>query len=200
MKKSQIIETEQCSDDECDCHVYNKYVDVILKYTPFGIGWKIARYQSNVRWWLKCRYQKFKYGVSDDDIFDLNLNISRYILPRLIYFKQKGKKGMPSEFIPDNYHELNKEDTQIAEEKADKEWNAILDDIIFAFDYSIDPDKHCPMPEILVKNFSAHDFDREETAEEKQAWNDYVALSAELCKRKQNGLRLFSEHFDNLWT
>lgn len=173
-------------------------IDYII-YLFYRFVRKIKDFPCEVKWFARNKYQKIRYGVCDDDVYDLNHNISQYILPRLIYFKQKGKKGMPSEFLPDDYHFLNKEDAQNAEEKADKEWNAILDDIIFAFDYSIDPDKHCPMPKILIKDFSTYDFNRERTTEEKQAWNDYIALSAELCKRKENGLILFSKHFDNLW-
>jgi len=205
MKKSQTIEAEQCSDDECDCHVYNKYVDVILKYTPFGIGWKIARYQSNIRWWLKCRYQKFKYGVSDDDVYDLDYKIAEFVVPRLIYFRNREKFGIPNQFLPSNYGILSEEQREEAEQKGMAEWNKTLDEIIFAFDYTINDEKYLTMPDFSQFYDSTNDFlkaisnNREKSDGEKQLYKEYIEKARELSARQSKGFELFTKHHSDLW-
>lgn len=49
-------------------YIYNKYVDFLLDIIPFRLGWKARDWPSNIRWWVKCKYQKIRYGVSDDDV------------------------------------------------------------------------------------------------------------------------------------
>ena len=74
-----------------DDYVYNKYVDFLLDLIPFRWGWRAKNWPRAIRWWAKCKYQKIRYGVSDDDVYSLGYNIALFALPRLKYFKKKGK-------------------------------------------------------------------------------------------------------------
>jgi response regulator of citrate/malate metabolism len=96
---------------------------------------------------------------------------------------------------------LSEEEQQKAEKIAEKEIDRIMDEIIFAFDYIIDPDKYARFPQsstkwdLKDKNY----FNREKTIEEKQAWDEYMKKCDELNNRKKQGLLLFVEHMDILW-
>lgn len=180
--------------------IYNKYVDFFLDLIPFRLGWKATNIPTNIRWWVKCKYQKIRYGVSDDDIFSLYYNIATFVLPRLKYFKEKGKIGIPSCFLPDNFHLLEGEEHNRAEAEAVKEWNDALGEMIFAFEYIVDGDKFCEMPDSLSwenKDFSGPN--SEKTVEQKEAWNEYMKKAKALNERKDNGLMLFAKYFDCLW-
>ena len=65
---------------------------------------------------LKYRYQKFRYGFSDADLWSLDAHLAELILPRLKAFKEQGK-------------------SYPLQAKGLKQWNKILDEMIFAFDY-----------------------------------------------------------------
>jgi len=153
-----------------------------------------------LRWWIKCQYQKFRYGVSDDEVYSLETNIAKYMVPRLQYFKKKGKMGIPMKFLPSNYDNLQDEDREKAEKIGEKEINRILDEMIFAFDYIIDPDKYVTFPkscswDIKDKNY----FNREKSLEAKQCWDEYTKTCEQLETRKKQGLQLFVDHMDMLW-
>ena len=201
-KEKQIAENNAKAYDALfseDKYIYNKYVDFLLDVIPFRLGWKIKNWPTNIRWWVKCKYQKIRYGVSDDDVFSLYYNIAQFALPRLKYFKEKGKIGIPANLLPNNYHTLKGEEWEAAEKKALKEWDYILGEMIFAFEYTIDGDKFCEMPDIL--SWEGRDFfsNREKTLEEKQAWDGYLEKSNRLNERKANGLILFAKYYDCLW-
>jgi hypothetical protein len=85
-------ENEKAFDEMFSEHgyVYNKYVDFLLDLVPFRLAWKARYWPGNIRWWIKCKYQKIRYGVSDDDVYSLGYNIALFTLPRLKYFKEKG--------------------------------------------------------------------------------------------------------------
>ncbi len=109
--------------------------------------------------------------------------------------------GIPMKFLPNNYTSLSEEEQQKAEKIAEKEIDRILDEIIFAFDYIIDPDKYAPFPQSSTK-WDLKDrnyFNREKTIEEKQAWDEYMKKCDELNNRKKQGLQLFVDHIDTLW-
>lgn len=182
-----------------DSYIYNKYVDFLLDLIPFRLGWRCRNWPSAIRWWVKCTYQKIRYGVSDDDVFSLGHNIAEFVLPRLKYFKSKGKTGIPTCFLPNNYHLLKGEDADYAENAAIKEWNHALDEMIFAFEYTIRGDEMCEIPEVFFPKKGTVKFNHKETIEEKEAWNEYMKKSNEMNARKDNGLMLFAKYYDALW-
>lgn len=182
-----------------DSYVYNKYVDFLLDLIPFRLGWKARDWPSNIRWWAKCKYQKIRYGISDDDVYSLGYNIALFVLPRLKYFRKKGKTGIPACFLPDNFHLLEGEEFERAEAKGVKEMNDALDEMIFAFEYIINGDKFCEIPDIFIHKVEDCEFNSEKTIEEKQAWKEYMEKVNKFNERKDNGLALFAKYYDTLW-
>ncbi len=182
-----------------DVYIYNKYVDFVLDLIPFRLGWKATNIPSKIRWWAKCKYQKIRYGTSDDDVFSLYYTIAKFTLPKLKYFRSKGKIGVPTSFLPSNYHNLDEKTAELATENGSKEYEKAIDEMIFAFDYMINEEKYLKMPEILTRRINVFDLNREKTEEEKQAWDDYLENCKVLEKRKEHGLKLFAEHFETLW-
>lgn len=182
-----------------DSYVYNKYVDFLLDIIPFRLGWKARNWPSDIRWWAKCKYQKIRYGVSDDDVYSLGYNIALFVLPRLKYFRKKGKTGIPACFLPDNFHLLEGEEFERAEAKGVKEMNDALDEMIFAFEYIINGDKFCEIPDIFIHKVEDCEFNSEKTIEEKQAWKEYMEKVNKFNERKDNGLALFAKYYDTLW-
>jgi len=197
----QQAEIDKMFDKDSDnYYTYNKYVDGFIDLLPYRLGWGFKNNWHEFRWWAKCKYQKFRYGVSDDDVYCLEVNIAKYIVPRLKYLRSKGKLGIPCKFMAPNYSDLSEEDMKKAEEIGEKEMNRIIDEMIFAFDYIIDPDKYLPYPVtssswLKDRNY----FNREKTLEEKICWDEYIQKSKEFEARKKNGLLLFAEHSDILW-
>ena len=200
-RKKRVEEEEKAFDEmfNSDEPVYNKYIDFLLDLIPFRWGWKAKYWPSEIRWWAKCKYQKIRYGVSDDDVYSLGYTIALFALPRLKYFKEKGKAGIPVCFLPSNFHLLEGEEQTAAEEKGVKEMEATLDEMIFAFEYIINGDKMCEFPESLSFKGKAFDFNSEKTIEEKEDWKRYMEKSNKLNERKNNGLLLFAKYYDTLW-
>jgi hypothetical protein len=76
---------------------------------------------------------------------------------------------------------------------------AVLDEMIFAFEYIIDGDKMCELPESLSFKGKDFDFNSEKSIEEKEDWKRYMEKSNKLNERKNNGLLLFAKYYDTLW-
>ena len=199
--QTQDLEFDKLFGADGDYYTYNKYIDNLIDFLPYRLGWGFKHNWSDLRWWVKCKYQKLRYGVSDDDVFSLETNIAKFIVPRLQYLKKVGKMGIPMKFLPSNYTSLSEEEQQKAEKIAEKEIDHIMDEIIFAFDYIIDPDKYLPFPQLSTKwNLKDRNyFNREKTIEEKIIWDEYMKKCDEHNERKKQGLLLFVEHMDILW-
>jgi hypothetical protein len=101
--------------------------------------------------------------------------------------------------LPDNFHLLKDEEQTAAEEKGVKEMGDALDEMIFAFEYIIDGDKFCELPESLSFKAKDLDFNSEKSIEEKESWKQYMEKANELNDRKNNGLILFAKYYDTLW-
>lgn len=199
--RDQEAEIDKMLAEDGNYYTYNKYVDKFIDLLPYRLGWGFKNNWYELRWWAKCKYQKFRYGVSDDDVFSLETNIAKFIVPRLRYLKKVGKMGIPMKFLPNGYSYLSEEHQLKAEEAAEKEINRIMDEIIFAFDYIIDPDKYLPFPQLSTK-WDLKDinyFNREKTIEEKMIWDEYMKKCDQHNERKKQGLLLFVEHMDILW-
>lgn len=196
-EKEKIIFSKEFETE--NFYVYNKYLDFILDHIPFRLGWKIVDFPLEVKWWIKCKYQKFKYGACDDDVFSLYYNIAKFSCIKLKYFKEKGKKGIPCTLLPENYHTLSEKEREYIETKTEEQWNNILDEIIFAFEFILDPDKFCEFPKVLEKRMTDLNLNSEKSNDEKIAWENYLSQCKILNERKEKGLKLFAEHFESLW-
>lgn len=93
-------------------------------------------------------------GFSDTETWGLDSVIAEFILPRLIRFKQ----------VTNGYPYEHTEET----------WNACLDEMIFAFDWTL----HC-------------EDDKFDSLSEKEKTKNW--------KRFSKGMQLFAKHFRNLW-
>jgi hypothetical protein len=200
--QKQELEIDKMFDRDDNYYTYNKYVDKLIDLLPYRLGWGFKNNWSELRWWIKCKYQTFRYGVSDDEVYSLETNIAKYILPRLKYFRNKKRPGIPVKFLPSNYFDLSEEDSKKADEIGEKEMNRIIDEMIFAFEYIVDANEFAPFPEEFIAKWDSKDknyFNREKTIEEKMVWDEYMQKCKELEIREKNGLQLFAEHIDILW-
>ena len=81
------------------------------------------------------------------------------------------------------------------------EWENILDEMIWTFDYILDDEKYNPFPDSMADDDEdiLKWLNRERTPEEKKRFNEYSINSFELEERKQRGLKLFATYFQSLW-
>ena len=74
------------------------------------------------------KYQKIKYGTSDEECWNLYTAIAKDNLRKLQYFRKMKRMSRPVEMT-------------------EEEWEKQLDEIIFAFDYILNTDKYNPIPD-----------------------------------------------------
>jgi len=118
--------------------------------SPLYITKKDKRYSKHLKMLKEC-------GFSDTETWSLYSVIVEFILPRLKRFKMVAN-GYPA---------------NLANEK---EWEKILDKIIFALEWTkIDDDM-------------SGDYDKLTVEEKKENWDKYT-----------EGMKLFAEHFRDLW-
>lgn len=135
-----------------------------------------------LRGYLKRAWQRCTRGWSDRDLWSLDYTIAKFALPRLIELK-KVQHGIPNTMfvkLPKGKYNHSKKQTAAAQKK----WNEVLDEIIFAMDY--------------VANCREHDYYPKKTWPEKTTKEDYNELRA-VEERVQKGLVLFGTHFRSLW-
>jgi hypothetical protein len=139
--------------------------------------------------------------IPEKDMWDLDLTIAKFILPRLQKFRHMDREsGAPMEF-----YEIV--DDKIVDEAAGNvKWAAALDEMIFAFDYSMNSESYNPFPERLVDNLfvsknGAVSFREKQGVDiaTDPAYIAYVDRGNELDARKIAGMQLFAKHFDGLW-
>lgn len=121
--------------------------------------------------WFRAVWFRIRNGWDSSDTWSLQFTISKFILPRLKYFK-KVNNGIPNK-IYEKYKDLNRtvdENTKITFE----EWNKKLDKMILAFETIINEDE------------DTHSWDDKKYWEKQQ-------------KIKREGLKLFAEYFQDLW-
>ena len=75
---------------------------------------KIRQLPKKLKRLFRFSYQKQKRGFSDKDTWNLDVTFARFIVPRLIRFKEMNH-GFPADLTDDS-------------------WNSILDDMIYSFE------------------------------------------------------------------
>lgn len=201
-KKAAVV--KDATPDNCCCvseyYRINRYIDWWCDRVPRCLGWgAVDRYES-VRLWAKSSYQKVRYGVSNEECWNLNSTLTKYILPRLKHYRRMDRCGIPNSMYL-KCHPMNGDSY---DDVVIKEWNDILDELIWTFEYIDDPEKINPIPDIPAANHQNNGdylgwLHREKTQEEKLAWQQYIERCDDLENRKRKGLLLFAEHFDSLW-
>lgn len=100
--------------------------------------------------WIKNLYQRWRYGAGCCDLHSLDYYLAKKILPTLKEFRKK-IVSYPANMTAE-------------------EWEAALDEMIWAFDYFVNGED----------------------------WNT-IEESKTLGDREQNGFELFGKHFRDLW-
>ena len=144
-----------------------------LRYGIFHYNWKYPScWYKNTREFIKdVRYCLSENYQINRDWWNLDSQISKFILPRLRLLKTK-KNGYPMGL--DKYNRNEKLDD------GSKTWDLILDDMIFAFEWSYRNEKffngYPPDPSSPIKD-----------------WYDSIK------ERRDRGFAYFSEYYGNLW-
>ena len=98
----------------------------------FRVGlWQFLNPFNLFRWYVKFPWQKLTRGFSDDEIWNLELTIANFILPRIKKYRENNI-GTPVKLSLDP-RALNDADW----EELNKKWLEILDKIILALELTI---------------------------------------------------------------
>lgn len=108
--------------------------------------------------------------VKDSELWNLDLTIAKFILPRLIRFK---------EF--ENSHPINF--------KSVEEWNEVVDKMIWSFEFAKGG---------YEVSTSANLYPVEEYGE-RFDFKEYKEKQEDAFKRYEEGMKLFAEYFSDLW-
>ena len=160
----------------------NKYGDWLLDHIAYG--WRIYYKYYDVKRWFIDVYQRTRYGVADSECWSLDYTLTKFILPRLKHFKKINVHTHPPDITPER-------------------WEEILDELIWTFEYMLDEEKFNPMPPVMYVRGNIDQYfenvKREQTPEQKQAWENYIKKSQELEERRKKGMLLFAEYYQQLW-
>ena len=117
----------------------------------------------------KWFFQRVFRGYSDDELWNLDYTIAKWILPRLKAFK-KDNIGWPVHF--DSF----------------TEWTKTIDEMIWSFDFIVNQDKY---EDKLIEKYGS-----ELDENGKYKW---IVETEKLVDRCNKGLELFAKHYRNLW-
>jgi len=156
----------------------NKFGDWLFDTIPYG--WRAYYKCSEVRTWVISKYQQFRYGVADSECWSLDYTFTRYMLPRLKHFRNMKRYSYPSDVTPE-------------------EWERILDEIIWAFDYMSNEEKYIIMPHFDSDIEKVFDMNRPKTLEREIEWRNYFDKMKSLQHRKVESLKLFAKYYEALW-
>lgn len=92
---------------------------------------------------FRSLFQRLRWGFSDDELWNLDRTIAKFILPRIKRFK-KFRNGYPDELLNGDW---NEEREKIAVEQ----WDKILDNMIECFEIIVSDDFFCPSVEQELK-------------------------------------------------
>jgi len=163
---------------ETEYYRTTKLGDWILDAFPYG--WRAYYKCSEVRTWVISKYQQFRYGVADSECWSLDYTFTRYMLPRLKHFRNMKRYSYPPDVTPE-------------------EWEIILDEIIWAFDYMADEDKYLKMPEFESEMEDIFIPNRPKTLKRELEWKEYYDKSKSFQYRKTEALKLFAKYYEALW-
>jgi hypothetical protein len=131
------------------------------------------------------KYQKLRYGSSDEECWNVFRVIARHNLKKLRYFRNMQLMGHPAEMT-------------------ENDWLNQIDEIIWAYDYILDTDKYNPIPDCgefkvveQEEGIKRTIFDKDEACSKR--WNEYNEKAKELEARKKKALVWFAENFETFW-
>jgi len=166
-------------DDDHETYRTSKLGDCLLDNIPYG--WRLFCKCSDFKIWCISTYQRIRYGVSDRECWSLHETLTSFILPRLKHFKKMKRNSYVSDLT-------------------EEQWEEVLDEIIWTFEYIKDDGKTMnPFPIFRKDEPLDEYFKREKTEEEKQLLRDWSARSNVLEQRREKGLNLFAKYYIHLW-
>ena len=160
----------------------------------------------DITYWLRKKRQKWTTGFPHEESWDFKSALANWALPRLKHMKDN-LHGYPSCLIPEEKweeisagKEVVKEGQDIREEHGMKEWNKILDKIIWSFE-NHDNEPALTEPENYDSRCNMIKYDDGSTEYERlddRPW-DWTECEAH-DKKVQEGLDLFAKYYKDLWS
>ena len=162
MKASNFVDHDH---EEFEYYRVNKFVDSIFDRLPRCLGWGLHDLIVDFKLWVKSAYQRIRYGVSDRECWGLYLTMARFNLKRLRYYKYMKRLSHPCGMTED-------------------EWEKIIDESIWVFDYILNEEKYNPLNDIS------------DNREQFNAWHERHKI---LEERKKKALLNFATYFEAFW-
>ena len=178
------------------------------KISRFKLWFQLKPYWwfRDVKYWFRKKRQKWTTGFPHEESWDFKSALASWALPSLKYMKDN-LHGYPSRLIPEEKweeisagKEIVDEGRNIREEHGMKEWNKILDKIIWSFENH----ENEPMP-TEPENYDSRcnmikydDGSTEYEHLDDRPW-DWTECEAH-DKKVQEGLDLFAKYYKDLWS
>jgi hypothetical protein len=150
----------------------------------------LERKYYDIKLFFKSKYQLLRYGFEFRDTWSLDYSCAKWLVPRLKHLR-------------DNLHSTPiKPDGKMTETGPEaytiEEWQKILDEMIFGFEFVLNKDKY--LDECYPADF---DFDFKTDEKGYIKWNDNrkpdFTKYNELSKKAEEGRVLFARNFESLW-
>ena len=160
----------------------------------------------DITYWLRKKRQKWTTGFPHEEFWDFKSALANWALPRLKHMKDN-LHGYPSCLISEEKweeisagKEIVDEGRNIREEHGMKEWNKILDKIIWSFEnHDNEPMPTKPEnydPRCKMTKYDDGSTEYEHLDDRPWDWTECEAHD----KKVQEGLDLFAKHYKDLWS
>jgi len=156
---------------------------------------RLLDHPRDLRQWIIARHQRANRGWADRDTWVFMNYLSGVIKGGLILLK-KTKHGIPGD-LAEKYGTDDK-----AFEKAEKEWDEIMDKMIWTFDTALKISEHTwiyqessEFTNKTVKNMTSFC----EKMKKRYPEDDYKVMTKEECIKYEEGWSLFQKYFFDLW-
>jgi len=196
---TDVIKSNSKKKINLEYYRVSKWVDSILNKIPCHQGWRMYYKWRNLRLWCISTYQKMRYGGSDAECWSLDHTIVRFILPRLKHFRKMYKNCVPTSKVNNKFERIPADFTI-------KEWNAEIDEYIWAFedfldDGSKDWDKICDKYDKKYKK--TDDFlerlNRKKLPEHEAAITKHFNDRQKIVERRNQVLQKFAVRLGEFW-
>ena len=160
----------------------------------------------DITYWLRKKRQKWTTGFPHEEFWDFKSALANWAIPRLKHMKDN-LHGYPSCLIPEEKweeisagKEVVKEGRDIREEHGMKEWNKILDKIIWSFEnhdnepMPTEPENYDPRCNMIKYDDGSTEY--EHLDDRPWDWTECEAHD----KKVQEGLDLFAKYYKDLWS
>ena len=178
------------------------------KISRFELWFQLKPYWwfRDVKYWFRRKRQKWTTGFPHEESWDFKSALASWALPRLKHMKDN-LHGYPSRLIPEEKleemfagKEVVREGWDIREESGMKEWNKILDKIIWSFE-NHDNEPTPTEPENYDSRCNMTKYDDGSTEYEHLDDRPWDWTECEVHDKKvQEGLDLFAKYYKDLWS